>query len=233
MNSKYLLYKIKLYYKYSFFLFCAILKSRHPISSHSPSWLTRNVMTLLAFCRIFSIGQLIKHLPKKKDSKNRNVDIYAVSALLILFLILFLKPNSIFFQLATLYLMVEMLTATLAISVVDTYGSHVGIRSPLRSILLLAIGYLEIIVGFAILYLYNNTIAFSKCDNIVEQPIEALYFSLVTIATLGYGDIYPINQLGRILVILETLTGLVIVAYALSIFITSVPPLKTWSKNYK
>jgi voltage-gated potassium channel len=38
-------------------------------------------------------------------------------------------------------------------------------------------------------------------------PLDAFYFLIVTIATVGYGDIYPLTDAGKILVILIILTG--------------------------
>jgi voltage-gated potassium channel len=37
--------------------------------------------------------------------------------------------------------------------------------------------------------------------------IDALYFSIVTMATVGYGDIYPKTSLGKFLVIFIIISG--------------------------
>lgn len=37
--------------------------------------------------------------------------------------------------------------------------------------------------------------------------VDALYFSVVTIATVGYGDIHPVSQAGKILAVLIIITG--------------------------
>jgi voltage-gated potassium channel len=39
------------------------------------------------------------------------------------------------------------------------------------------------------------------------MPLDALYFLIVTIATVGYGDIHPVTPAGKILVMLIILTG--------------------------
>lgn len=39
------------------------------------------------------------------------------------------------------------------------------------------------------------------------SPIDAFYFLIVTIATVGYGDLYPVTQAGKILVIFIILCG--------------------------
>ena len=39
------------------------------------------------------------------------------------------------------------------------------------------------------------------------SPLDAFYFIIVTIATVGYGDLHPITPLGKVLVIVIILTG--------------------------
>ena len=39
------------------------------------------------------------------------------------------------------------------------------------------------------------------------SPLDAFYFLIVTIATVGYGDIHPVTPLGKILVMLVIITG--------------------------
>ncbi len=38
-------------------------------------------------------------------------------------------------------------------------------------------------------------------------PADAFYFSIVTITTVGYGDIHPATQLGKILAVVLIITG--------------------------
>jgi voltage-gated potassium channel len=44
---------------------------------------------------------------------------------------------------------------------------------------------------------------------VIEQlpPLDALYFLIVTIATVGYGDIHPLTPAGKVLVMIIILTG--------------------------
>jgi voltage-gated potassium channel len=42
---------------------------------------------------------------------------------------------------------------------------------------------------------------------------EALYFSLVTLATLGYGDVVPAAAAARILVAIQTVIGLLLLLF--------------------
>jgi len=64
-------------------------------------------------------------------------------------------------------------------------------------------GYFSVIFIFAAIY--------SECDSCINEQLDfakSIYFSIVTITTLGYGEIHPINKLGYLLTSIETLTGI-------------------------
>lgn len=50
----------------------------------------------------------------------------------------------------------------------------------------------------------------------VDDFGSALYFSVVTITTLGFGDMFPVSQFGKIMVCIEALSGVVIVGLFLN-----------------
>jgi len=62
-------------------------------------------------------------------------------------------------------------------------------------------------------YIYRDDF-FAPGD--VSTPIDAFYFTLVTLTTLGYGDISPCTQLGRLIVSFETAIGIVVISLFLS-----------------
>lgn len=51
---------------------------------------------------------------------------------------------------------------------------------------------------------------YGKSDNVNGKFFRMLYLSMVTISTLGYGDIVPINTGARLLIGLESILGIVI-----------------------
>jgi Ion channel len=50
---------------------------------------------------------------------------------------------------------------------------------------------------------------------------ELLYFSLVTLSTIGYGDIVPLNGEVRMLVALEGITGVLYIAISVAVLVSA------------
>ena len=88
-----------------------------------------------------------------------------------------------------------------------------GLRQP-------ALSYFVTICGFAVAYTFlshSDPRAFT-CGAL--SLFEALYFSLVTAATVGYGDIIPKSASARGLVMLEIGANLVYVVFFFSVLAT-------------
>ncbi len=90
-------------------------------------------------------------------------------------------------------------------------------RSYKRSMLLLFFNYLEVVIAFGVFYtLGNNT-------NIpFEHWSDAIYFSLMTSNTIGYGDYYPVTTFGKFLASVQALFFLSFVILFLNFFSTKV-----------
>jgi len=73
--------------------------------------------------------------------------------------------------------------------------------------------YIELIINFASIYMLLPSEYFSGK---ITSYIDAIYFSGVTITTLGYGDISPSHTLPKFLSVYEVLCGfaLIIVSFA-------------------
>jgi NADH:ubiquinone oxidoreductase subunit K len=88
-----------------------------------------------------------------------------------------------------------------------------------RSVLALAINFVEAAFAFALLYLYTGVLA--GRSGLVQSWGEAVYFSVITSATVGYGDIVPRNPIGRGLVVAQVLSSLLFIAIVLSTFVSN------------
>ncbi len=128
------------------------------------------------------------------------------------------------------YRLVDGLNYRLCIIFVDRYKKDWGLRSLNRSLVLLFINYLEIIVGFATLYLLTNSIGYESGVSLSSR-LDALYFSVITITTLGYGDIKPILQIGKWLSITETIMGFILIVLVIGSFLTGVHDIQNLRKQ--
>lgn len=82
--------------------------------------------------------------------------------------------------------------------------------------------YVGLFVNFGVIFyllpkLFSDAFFAPALDNFVD----ALYFSGVTITTLGYGDIKPDHVVTKLLVLYELFSGLLLVVVALSIYFSA------------
>ena len=71
----------------------------------------------------------------------------------------------------------------------------------------------QLVIGYAILYRsFANIGAPGACGPHVLSPVQSLYFSMVTFATVGFGDLAPLDDFSRGLVVSEICAALMIVA---------------------
>jgi hypothetical protein len=98
-----------------------------------------------------------------------------------------------------------------------------------RRIIFLSIhNYLEIIFWFSSLYLYANSFSFFDDPNgVLNSCLGTIYYSVVTMTTLGCGDVTPCNDWTRFLVFLQTLIGIFMLAIIITRFISFLPRPKT------
>lgn len=210
------------------FLICQVWTDKYPVKkekikaeekkAYRLSFFEKLVMSLLILIRYLSLGQ-IKRLVKNKEKRTQISEIYVLLRLGILAALVSCPSNSFIYAVVVVYLLVEVFNYPLYLIFVETYDEDWSLRSPNRSLMLLFINYIEMIIGFAALYLYTGAIGdVSKMP--IRNPLDAVYFSSITITTLGYGDFTPINETGKIMVSVETITGLIFIVLVVAIFVT-------------
>ena len=94
-------------------------------------------------------------------------------------------------------------------------------RSCRRNILMLFLNYLEISFCFAVIYAGLNLLG-----NQAKSNIDYIYFSVVTSTTIGYGDIHPINDLGKIFVCIQAVMVVAFIVLFLNFFGSKVETLE-------
>ena len=77
------------------------------------------------------------------------------------------------------------------------------------------------VVGFALFYIFVTALFMFNVEQTTdpqtgqmffEDFFDALYWSTCTLTTVGYGDIYPISDIGRVVSMISALVGIAIIA---------------------
>jgi hypothetical protein len=126
-----------------------------------------------------------------------------------------------------------LLTAFFGLSVVGLFSFLKGARSVLNAHLYTAVSiYLLLGLVWFALYsaiedFYPDSILRSSSTAMAARPSELLYFSLITLSTIGYGDVVPLYAEVRILAALEGITGVLYVAITVALLVSAYKPQST------
>ena len=75
-------------------------------------------------------------------------------------------------------------------------------RYPLLVVMLLTAGYV----------FFSALVLFQVEPETFEDFIDAMYWSMVSLTTIGYGDIVPATDIGRVFTMISALMGIAVVA---------------------
>jgi Ion channel len=106
----------------------------------------------------------------------------------------------------------DVLINATAVAFISRFPTHV-----LRSIFMLFISLALTVAAFGALY-SSTRFAFNTGSRLAR--FDAVYFSFVTMTTVGYGDIFPTSHLSRVIVMCELITGLYFFSTLLVTFAT-------------
>jgi hypothetical protein len=163
-------------------------------------------------------GVYIKYLASLKGYEYRDLalDFYVLLKVSFPLLILIFYWQSYHF---VIWIMVYLLLETVLYIPTLIFASDLFSkpRSYKRSMLLLFLNYLEIIFAFGVLY---------SCGNYLNKPLinwfDAVYFSVITSSSIGYGDFYPATTIGKLLVSAQAILFLFFVILFLNFFSTKI-----------
>ena len=72
---------------------------------------------------------------------------------------------------------------------------------------------LIILIGTIIMYSIESQVPNSK----IRTPLDALWWCVATVTTVGYGDIVPVSDIGRIVALFYMFFGISMIAILLSV----------------
>ncbi len=182
---------------------------------------------LIAIQFIFP-GIYIRDKYGRKGLTYKNLAIEAYVLLKLITPIIFLLTGIYLYKVCTwltVYLLLETIfyISTL-IFVSDVFAKP---RSYRRSVLLLLINYLEIVFDFAVIYG-----GFDLLEN-ANSFVDYVYFSFITSATVGYGDILPSSDFAKIMVSIQTVIFLIFIVLFLNFFSSRVESKQYFEKEPK
>lgn len=92
-------------------------------------------------------------------------------------------------------------------------------RSYRRSMILLFFNYTEIFLSYAVFYSLDDFL-----NRKFTHWFDAIYFSIITSTSVGFGDFYPTTFIGKLLVSTQSLLFLFFIIIFLNFFSTKVKP---------
>lgn len=99
-----------------------------------------------------------------------------------------------------------------------TSGQWKIIKNRLTSVF---ITYIGVILFFSGLYRWVSDNIDKSFSTSIETTLDAIYFSVVTITTLGYGDITPKSSISKIFVMVESILGVLFLAIMIGLVIST------------
>jgi hypothetical protein len=172
----------------------------------------------LSISQLVFPGVYIKYIFSRKNYEYQDIAMDSYIILKLLFPIYILK-NNLQDQNILIYIMVYVLLETILYIPTLIFASDMLSRpkSYKRSMLLLFLNYLEIVFAFAVLYTLG--------DNMNKPFIhwfDAVYFSIITANSVGYGDFYPVTPYAKALVSIQAMFFLSFVVLFLNFFTAKV-----------
>ncbi|MDO5329601.1 MAG: ion transporter [Coriobacteriia bacterium] len=93
------------------------------------------------------------------------------------------------------------------------------------------------VVFFIVVYTFTIALVmFSVEPNTFDNFLDALYWSTTALATIGYGDIYPVTNFGKLIASISSIVGICVIAFPAGIitagYITQLNKAKNEGREY-
>jgi voltage-gated potassium channel len=181
---------------------------------HEDNGIEKIFRLFLSISQLVFPGVYIKYIFSRKNYEYQNIAMDFYIILKLVFPIYILK-NNLQDQNILIYIMVYVLLETVLYIPTLIFASDMlsRPRSYKRSMLLLFLNYLEIVFAFAVLYTLGDNM-----NKPFTHWFDAIYFSIITANSVGYGDFYPITSFAKVLVCIQAMFFLSFVVLFLNFF---------------
>lgn len=183
----------------------------------------------LAVSQFIFPGIYIKHYMGKKGIAYQELSVDLFVLLKVFFPLLILYTH-IEHNVPVFYMMIWFLIETVFYLATLVFASDIftSPRSYRRSMLLMFLNYLQIVFSFAVIYAHGHYL--NKAFN---HWFDAVYFSMITSSTVGYGDYYPVTFTGKWLVCAQVMIFFIVVVMFLNFFSNKVEHTGYFDRNKK
>jgi hypothetical protein len=191
-----------------------------PQQPRSHALVEKLLVTPLILLRTLSLGNL-KGL-FSVDAGHLFMDLYVLSFAAVLTVVLFTPGHLAAIGTAiAAYRVVDIVSYRLYFLLVKSQARPWEVRVLRRSLAIVLVNLYETVIGYAIIYLtvanIQNT---SGCGTALKTPVSALYYSAVTIVTLGYGDLVPADDPSRLIVVSQLLAAVIFLIFLIPALIS-------------
>jgi len=109
------------------------------------------------------------------------------------------------------------LMMVLRLTSIPIFHEYLGVFTETLRLSSALIGML--LAAFTVMLIINSAITCAAENGTegFETRLHTLYWGIVTMSTLGYGDFYPTTQLGQLCTCITVITGIVVTAFAINI----------------
>lgn len=183
----------------------------------------RLVRLILALLQFIFPGLYIRSAFGKLGLLGRKLGVEFYVIIKLILPIIFFKfdlTNNIIVVIIASYMAIETIIylATL-IFLSNEFAQPISYR---RSLLTLFINYLEICFDYAVIYSYCNLTIPGFFNEKLTTDLQTVYFSFVTSATVGYGEIVVKTALGQYLVISQIILFLMFIGLFINFFTSKI-----------
>ncbi len=203
---------------YKLLIIFSIILSIIPLmfKEQTPLFLVIDIYIIFIF-----VLDYILHLIAAKpllNKGNKSYIIYAKTPMAIIDLISILSSVSILFDSVNFFRVIKLLRTLRFVRFIKLFKYSKGIKKILN-IFIKQKEALSIVGNITLIYtLLCSIIIFTVEPELFNDFFDALYFMMITITTIGYGDIVPKSVIGRFIVMFTSIISVMIIALPAAIF---------------
>jgi hypothetical protein len=120
---------------------------------------------------------------------------------------------------AATYRLIDIVVYLLSIALLTRRYGLWRPETATRSLILAFVNVYEVVAAYELLYLGVGTLLDASTRTPITSPFTVFYYSMVTMATLGFGDVIPADTISRALVVSQLFTHLVFLLTIVPVFV--------------